>query len=229
LAFVANNTDVTFRTMITLTYPAEYPGDGAAVKKHLQRFLKWIKKETNGCQYLWFLEFQDRGAPHIHILITYPVPKYRRHRVLWYARIATRWYQIVDSGDTNHRKAGTRTEALRSPEGGSHYAVKYAYKMRQKKVPEGYQRCGRFWGHSKGVAPKKRESFRMTEDDVRGVLEGWKYEPPDEMPVWRVLFDQAMYFREYHESGIARTPEVEYNGSKTHLPKAPPKDKSKGD
>lgn len=52
LAFVATNTDVTFRTMITLTYPAEYPSDGKEVKNHLNAFLTWLRRETKGVSYL---------------------------------------------------------------------------------------------------------------------------------------------------------------------------------
>ncbi|GAG78505.1 unnamed protein product, partial [marine sediment metagenome] len=35
LAFVASNTECVFKTMITLTYPRVFPGDGRVVKAHL--------------------------------------------------------------------------------------------------------------------------------------------------------------------------------------------------
>ena len=70
LAFVAHNADQEFRSMLTLTYPAEFPTDGKLVKAHLNRFLGWIRRKYVDPGYLWFLEFQARGAPHIHILLT---------------------------------------------------------------------------------------------------------------------------------------------------------------
>lgn len=227
LAFVASNTDVVFRTMVTLTYPQEYPSDGTTVKGHLRRFLTWLQKETGGCDYLWFLEFQARGAPHFHVLTDWPMPKDRGNRVLWYAKIAKRWFDICDTGDLKHLQAGTRTETLRTSEGGARYAVKYAQKMKQKAVPPEYQNVGRFWGHTTKVKPTPKQVFRCTEDDVRGALEGWKYEPPPHQPVWRVLYNQAEWFREYTQGTIAKHPDSEYTGAKHQfdrsLPAAPPK------
>jgi hypothetical protein len=207
LAFVASNTTIPLRTMITLTYPAEYPSNGKTVKGHLRLFLTWLQKETQGCEYLWFLEFQLRGAPHFHILTDWPLPKDRDNKVLWYAKIAQFWYETVDSGDFNHRLAGTRTETLRSADGGARYAVKYAQKMRQKAVPPDYQDVGRFWGHTRKVKPEPESRHRATEDDVRGMLEGWKYEPPSHVPVWRVLYNQAEWAREYVKGTIANHPQ----------------------
>jgi hypothetical protein len=194
LAFVASNTSVTFRTMITLTYPKEFPGDGETVKKHLRRFLTWLQRDTGGCDYLWFFEFQQRGAPHIHILIDWPMPRDRDGTKAVRFRVAASWYRFASSGDAKHLKAGTRVEALRSPEGGAHYAVKYASKMRQKIVPKGFEKCGRFWGHTRRVKPEPLDTFHCTEDDVRGTLEGWQYAPPEDRPVYRVLYNQADRF-----------------------------------
>src|SRR5512146_128055 len=67
LAFVANNANVDFRSMITLTYPNEFPVSGKVCKQHLDAMLKALKRKCgDGLQYLWFLEFQKRGAPHFH-------------------------------------------------------------------------------------------------------------------------------------------------------------------
>jgi hypothetical protein len=227
LAFVASNTEVPFRTMVTLTYPSEYPSDGPTVKGHLREFLTWFQKETGGCEYLWFLEFQKRGAPHFHILTDWPLPRDRDNKLLWYGKVAGRWYIIVGSGDIKHLQAGTRTEKLRKPEGGRFYAVKYAQKCRQKKVPPEYQNVGRFWGHTRAVKPQVKAQYRCTEDDVRGALEGWKYEPPSNLPVWRVLYNQADWFRQYIDGDLDKRPNSEYTGRDDQLatdrPTAPPK------
>ena len=228
LAFVASNTDVVFRTMVTLTYPAEWPHDGTRVKKDLRRFLTWLQKVSMNCDYLWFLEFQQRGAPHVHILTDYPLSPKVCTRKAYRMQLARKWYEICETGDPKHLLAGTSCERLRSPEGGARYAVKYAQKMKQKTVPEGYQDCGRFWGHTKAVKPVSRETFRCTEDDVRGALEGWKYEPPPQQPVWRVLYNQAEWFREYTKGTIDKHPDLGYNVAEQHStndrPMAPQKE-----
>jgi hypothetical protein len=202
---VAQNTSVTFRQMITLTYPAVYPRNGLAVKYHLHAFLVWLKRDTGGCSYLWFLEFQKRGAPHIHILIDTPYPRsngdgYRQFRM----RVSSAWYRIVGSGDIRHLSAGTRTERLRSAAGGVHYATKYAAKMRQKRVPDDYRRVGRLWGHSRDVKPEPEGFVRCREDDIRGELEGWQYAPGADRPVYRTLYNQAGRFRPHLDTTASR-------------------------
>jgi len=171
LAFVANNTDVVFRYMTTLTYPAEWSNDGALVKKHLNTFLTWMRKKNKGCEYLWFLEFQKRGAPHFHVLTD---------ARLNYRDVAVEWFRIVGSGSGDHLKAGTRTEQLRSHRGGANYAVKYAQKMKQKIVPKEYENVGRFWGNSKGVRPvavKTEDMGGMGKDDLIEMFGFWEYQP----------------------------------------------------
>lgn len=197
LAFVASNTAVEFRTMLCLTYPREFPTDGKQVKKHLLAFLKWLRRDTGGIEYLWFLEFQRRGAPHIHILIDWPWPRTRIEERDFRFRVISTWYRICDTGDVRHLQAGTSAEKLRSSRGGAFYAIKYAMKMRQKAVPEGYRNCGRFWGHSHGVKPQKQATYRCTEDDIRGVLEGWDYAPSERQHVHRTLFNTANRFTDH--------------------------------
>ena len=109
-------------------------------------------------------------------------------------RIAAAWYRIVDSGDERHLQAGTSCERIRKPDGAARYAVKYAYKMRQKKVPLEYRNVGRFWSHSRDVKPTIREVVPCLEDDVRGALEGWAYAPAADRPVYRVLYGTSSLF-----------------------------------
>jgi len=55
--------------MVTLTYPAVFPDEGRAVKRHLDMFLKRLKREFPQSAAIWKLEYQRRGAPHFHILL----------------------------------------------------------------------------------------------------------------------------------------------------------------
>jgi len=131
-----------YRNLITLTYPCGYPSDGRTVKGHLRSFVERCRRYLGpgyGSQGLfWFLEFQERGAPHFHLFTTFSVPRETVSR--W-------WYDIVGSEDERHLRAGTRIEALTSGrEGAIAYAVKYATKSEQKEVPQQYSNVGRFWG-----------------------------------------------------------------------------------
>lgn len=191
LAFIAANTPIRLRTMITLTYPAQFPTDGAVVKHHLSRFLRFLRTDGRGCEYLWFLEWQMRGAPHVHILTDLPLTGTRDDRHNYRMRVGEQWYRIVGSGDYYHRLAGTSVEALRKVDGAARYALKYAAKMRQKWVPEGYTNVGRFWGCTPAVKPVPRGRVSLREDDLRALLEGWKYAPDEDVPIYRVLYGAA--------------------------------------
>lgn len=195
LAFVACNTDATFRQMVCLTYPGEYSNDGQEVKRHLKAFLQWLRRYLNrGFSYLWFLEFQIRGAPHLHIVLDVPWPTSGSDVKSWRRLISRRWYDIVGSGDERHLRAGTSVEKIRKPDGAKRYAVKYSMKMRQKIVPPAYQNVGRFWGCSKDVLPTPKETIRVTEDDVRGALEGWPWAPNEHREIYSVLYRVADRF-----------------------------------
>lgn len=143
-----------YQFMVTLTYPGEFPHDGAICKDHLRRFIQELKREhsrvvqrgINSRSYngdfscFWFFEFQERGAPHYHLFLTW-IPSSD-----WVSRT---WYRIVASDDPRHLLAGTRCERLRCGRSGTiSYASKYAAKMTQKRVPDDFYHVGRFWGVS---------------------------------------------------------------------------------
>lgn len=188
LMFYAANTEIKFQTMLTLTYP-NVESDGREVKKHLNHFLTRLRQKYSPVSYLWFLEWQKRGAPHYHVLTSC----YVEHH--WLASV---WYAIVDSGNPDHLKAGTRAEALREEEGGKRYAVKYAAKMYQKEVPDGYRNVGRMWGCSRDVKPRPPVTITVEQYDLlRWMLSGWKYAPMlDEVPL-SLLYGAADELREF--------------------------------
>lgn len=132
-----------YRYMHTLTYPSEYPSDGATVKYHLRRYCQELRRISSRLGHadssiFWFLEFQKRGAPHFHLLTT-DFYSFRRCQQLWFA--------IVNSGDLKHLKAGVRVEKLKCGKKGMiAYAKKYAIKQVQKEVPVFYENVGRFYG-----------------------------------------------------------------------------------
>lgn len=195
LAFVAANSPVRFRTMITLTYPGTFSNDGRKVRADRNNFLRFCYDDFGKPCYLWFLEFQRRGAPHIHLLLDWPMPIGVLLKRAVRFRVAATWARLVGSGDPKHLAAGTRVEKLRSPEGGARYAVKYACKMRQKVVPKAYQNVGRFWGCSKAVIPRPEAILNCTEDDIRATLDDWQYAPKDDQDLYKVLYGVADRFQ----------------------------------
>ncbi|GAI76059.1 unnamed protein product, partial [marine sediment metagenome] len=116
LAFIASNTDVQFTAMLTLTYPKVFPNNGDDVKRNLKAFREALRRKVPDVSMLWFLEFQRRGAPHVHIMLR--GVRVWRPMQLWVSRT---WYRIVSSGDPRHLAAGTRLERVRSPNGARNY------------------------------------------------------------------------------------------------------------
>jgi len=168
LAFTASNTAATFQSILTVTYPSEFPADGRIVKKHLNKLLGCLRP-TN-YSYLWFLEFQRRGAPHIHLLLSQRVGT---NDLRW---ISKRWYKIVGSEDPKHLAAGTNWENVRAADGAKRYAIKYASKPEQKTVPAEYSNVGRFWGCSRSVKPTMQQEIQITHPrQVQQLLSDWDW------------------------------------------------------
>lgn len=155
MLFTVRNSAVKFASMITLTWPKEYPRDGKEVKRQLHSFLVWSQRNVDN-DYFWFLEFQTRGAPHIHVFTpAYPSTGLRD-------MVSIKWANITvldnDSKDWEHvrwqHNKPAHFDLLRSDEGALRYVAKYALKTSQKVVPPDYADVGRFWGATKGVSRK---------------------------------------------------------------------------
>lgn len=183
LIFLAKNCDCDFFSMLTLTYPKVFETDGREVKRHVKLFKKsyeW-RYEKRG---LWWLEFQERGAPHVHVLSEVDLKecgeiicKCRRGKrdgqsyltcqaeEDWLSR---RWFEIVASGDEKHLRAGVAWEVVEKTEGALRYAAAHAGKRKQKIVPAAFRNVGRFWGK---IGDIRLERVGVSTVDTVGVFE----------------------------------------------------------
>lgn len=152
MLFTIRNTSVRFKSMFCLTYPATYPRSGKEVKGHLNAWLVWYRRNLKGVPYFWFLEFQRRGAPHIHIYIA------EQKANLPHREMAVAWAAIVAGDDQEAygkvlavHQHNSQLQDFRSRDGSVRYAAKYALKTYQKAVPAEFRDVGRFWGASRDV------------------------------------------------------------------------------
>jgi hypothetical protein len=154
--------------MVTLTYPGHWEvvaPDGASVKRHMVLWRKRFQREYGEpARYIWKLEFQRRGAPHIHLWMAPPTSPGRSGRgfAQW---LSETWTQVVDHPGTEqkarHRLAGTAVDVrngLRAcdPKRLAIYFTKHSSpnlhgdKEYQHIVPELWRQPGhgpgRFWG-----------------------------------------------------------------------------------
>jgi hypothetical protein len=105
--------------MVTLTYPADWEcvaPDGASVKRHVMLWRKRFQREWGEpARYIWKLEFQRRGAPHIHLWMAPPHAVGRSDRKFrdW---LSQEWTDIVAHPDpeqrARHSLAGTAIDIL---------------------------------------------------------------------------------------------------------------------
>lgn len=153
LALLVRSSGIEWRSVMTLTYGLNYPNSGRVVKRHLNAFLVAAKREFGPFSYFWVVEFQSRGAPHLHMATTLDPPDYlqrSRFAHIW-TRLAfpdwsyqelfkTDWGSFEPGEVVNCRVLGYHVhshisawERVRGTDGMSRYMAKYANKLRQNK------------------------------------------------------------------------------------------------
>lgn len=203
LTHIVNNSEVKFKSMLTLTWGDFLPPiNGKELKRQLNIFLKHFRRRYKTPEYLWFLEFQRSGKPHIHILTTLePLPQ----DLVWFAMV---WPKISVL-DAVARLVGNRKgdykitieiteeaiideftkskafnshpkvwEKFRKKDGAFRYVLKYATKSVQKLVPPQFGNVGRMWGVSENVLPFPIGAVvlgqEMSEAEIREMLSAHK-------------------------------------------------------
>jgi len=177
LIFIMQTTRVVLRSMFTATYPAHYPKDGAIVKSDVNGLAQFFRRRR--ISYVWFLEFQKRGAPHIHWLLSVAdiTPKFRTDLgCVWASRVVnSEWFKRHAWEEGEYSKEVVKIsnvachpkslELIRDENGARNYASKYAAKQLQKTVPDDYKNVGRFWGASRDIKASG-VLLDVTEDEV---------------------------------------------------------------
>jgi hypothetical protein len=152
------------RMFTTLTYPDEFPTDGREVKRHLRAFRNRFERRWGRQAAVWKLEFQRRGAPHFHFLLSLPAGADHEQFRAW---LSAAWFEIVASGDLRHLRAGTQAQVADTDCGRYFaYGVKSSgSKEYQNQVPENFENVGRFWGNW-NIAPEWKGAEISSSDFV---------------------------------------------------------------
>lgn len=180
--------------MVTLTYPGEWQKvapTGLVSKQHLDAFFKWLGRRGWG-DGAWKLEFQARGAPHYHLMLSLPIGKCAKYRLdtgrdgSLGELISEAWARIVGAeGDerAKHLRAGTRIDfshgaRCSDPVRLATYFAKHgsptvgSRKEYQHDVPDEWTvegaGPGRFWG-VRGV-PRVVAEVPIARDDALAML-----------------------------------------------------------
>jgi len=203
LSFTVANSETQIVGMIVLTW-RHAPIDGKLVKRQLGDLFDAIRRRWGRkIEWLWWLEFQRRGAPHIHILTAGDIHDelgtvqrqrrgrlrtiYTGHEIEWMWR---KWLKIIKAEDCRESvkfNSGGVWEKFDKPDGAARYCAKDAWKPHQTKVPSEYANVGAWWHRSRGFKSPEMISELLAGEDVirRGlnISEGSKLFP--------VLFNQT--------------------------------------
>lgn len=115
-----------YGTFITLTYGQLFPTPTVA-KRHLDNFLKRLRRRWIYSSGFWRFEFQKRGAPHFH-LVLFGLPFLPKDTLAeWWAKTIGNEYCDQSTGST--RPPFTRVEILRSHAQAARYVSKYVAKV----------------------------------------------------------------------------------------------------
>lgn len=141
--------------MIGLTYEIEayekYRNDGRAIKDQLDQFFReldiFMRSNHVSWSAVWVLEFQKNTYnPHFHMVVILDKNIHSKGKTIWLLRewIKPTWARIIGGSEKSER-VGTDVQGIKGSVIG--YFAKYCGKKGiQKRVPEGYEGLGRFWG-----------------------------------------------------------------------------------
>jgi hypothetical protein len=72
---VLTNADPELNCMLVATYPETYPDDGRIVKAHHKGLLEAMRRKFGDFSYFTAIEYQSRGAPHLHVGLSIELSK----------------------------------------------------------------------------------------------------------------------------------------------------------
>lgn len=166
-----DHTQVAVGSLVTLTYPGEWPGDPARWKRDLDAWLKRLARKHPMSWCWWKLEPQKRGAPHYHLLV-FGAGRLDREFV------SRSWFEVVASGDERHLQAGTNVQTMASQRAVMCYAAKYCCKPVDPAAAAVWNHPGRWWGvQGRERVPRRVERWVVSEAGwlaIRRLMRRWE-------------------------------------------------------
>ena len=122
--------------------------------RHRAAFLEATRRRCPDRAYLWVMELQERGAPHLHVLLFM-----HGDRVENRAWIRSTWHRIADPESKPHEQYGAHVEDAHTLETLSNYLLKYLVKGN---ADAGFR--GKRWHTSKNLPRSPYVEGTMSED-----------------------------------------------------------------
>lgn len=129
-------------TFITLTYPNIYPENPRVYKANLKEWRRRFEKVYGKIPAIWRLEFQERGAPHFHVMYLDMgfVPVYD---------LCYLWKSVTHTYDMAHEVNGVDLKLITDNTQQrliAFYLSKYIAKVDSRGQKDAKKNVGRWWG-----------------------------------------------------------------------------------
>jgi len=136
------------RWFVTLTFHNEIPNSQSTMKKIIDKFNKRLHRVNFFLDYVWKLEYQKRGAPHLHYLLLFPKRLSYKSRTQLASIIQRAWIECVGDNDELFKRLSVNIRQV----GNNNKTVNYLMKYIDKLDDETHEHnLGRFWAISKGL------------------------------------------------------------------------------
>ena len=204
LMWLVTNTNTTFQSLLTLTFLS--PPLASQAKSYLNRFLTFLRRKSETeLRYIWFMEFQRRGAVHFHLLLNLSYQEQLHMSMAEYWGKCIEPLNVGYSSLVDYKQRMTQEtvilfhkddrgvwENIRMKDGMTRYVAKYALKREQKIPPPWMKLTGRFWGCDRETGKldwSKFDVHPMNEDTLRMILEEQKHKTKDFDVLPKFLFN----------------------------------------
>ncbi len=148
--------DLGRKYFLTLTYHNIYPHNSRVAKADLHLFLIRLQRKYPGVRYIWKMEFQDRGAPHFHIILFVSKKIKIKNMYRFKKNMYDLWLPSLHCGCRYCQKHAVLLKELKGFRRVSYYMSKYLAKVDySEKIDE----TGRFWGRSDSLLPRVRHKI----------------------------------------------------------------------
>lgn len=142
-----------------------------------------LRFNYRGIRTFWFMEFQERGACHFHLIVDKAIDEDELKRI---------WYEIVGSDDKRHREHGAHISPIRKPDAFKKYLSAYLTKEEQKTIPYFYSNAGRFWGYTRSLINVQISIIMGTKQDIRIIRRNFRIFRLWQIARYRKIFGRKM-------------------------------------
>lgn len=202
---------------VSLTYHYGHENDPRSVKSQLHNFLVQLRLFDPDVQFIWRFEYQERGAPHFHLIIFPSILRSPLLQKKYNQRISEIWHLIADPKSRKHKEYGCKVVNIKSYKEACAYLSKYIAKPSNEFTDH---KDGKFWGNSRNLPIVCKKIYSAWDEDATLIIEKirkWliengreKYANPDYLNTYThfvVFVDQEIAETFFNEELFFRIPE----------------------